>query len=134
MAGKDTLIGEAGNDTLYGGTGNDILTGGAGNDSFVFNTALNATTNVDKINAFVTADDVIKLDNAIFTALTATGNLASSAFYQGAAAHDANDHIILTTMGNLYYDADGTGDIAAVKFATLTGVSGTVTHWDFVVV
>ena len=46
--GNDMISGFSGNDTLYGGAGNDTLTGGAGYDNFVFNTALNASSNVDR--------------------------------------------------------------------------------------
>ena len=45
--GNDILNGGANNDKLFGGAGNDKLTGGANTDIFVFNTALNASTNRD---------------------------------------------------------------------------------------
>ena len=67
--GNDTISGFNGNDVLYGGAGNDRLTGGAGNDSFVFNTALNTTTNVDTITDFNPIYDTIRLDNAVMSAL-----------------------------------------------------------------
>ena len=50
---NNTIDGGAGNDILKGYTGNDALYGGAGKDFFVFNTALNATTNVDTIADFL---------------------------------------------------------------------------------
>ena len=46
---NNVLLGNALANTLSGGLGNDTLTGGAGADQFVFNTALNAVTNVDHI-------------------------------------------------------------------------------------
>ena len=70
--GNDVLNGFGGNDRLYGGTGIDTLTGGAGSDLFVFNAALNATSNVDVLTDFNVAADTIWLENAVFTALTAT--------------------------------------------------------------
>ena len=45
--GNDLLNGGIGNDILRGQAGNDTLTGGAGKDTFIFDTALNATTNAD---------------------------------------------------------------------------------------
>ena len=68
-AGNDTINGGSGNDVLYGGAGNDRLTGGAGNDSFIFNTAINASTNVDTITDFNVVNDTIRLDNAVMSAL-----------------------------------------------------------------
>ena len=49
---KDVIFGFGGNDLLNGGAGKDVLVGGNGNDQFVFNTALNASTNVDTITDF----------------------------------------------------------------------------------
>ena len=45
----DVVSGGAGDDTLAGNLGNDTLNGGAGKDIFVFDTALNAKTNLDQI-------------------------------------------------------------------------------------
>ncbi|WP_172901118.1 M10 family metallopeptidase C-terminal domain-containing protein [Sinorhizobium sojae] len=135
-AGNDTLIGGAGNDTLYGGTGNDRLFGGAGSDSFLFNTAFN-TSNVDVIGDFSHADDTIRLENAVFSALTTTGALSSAFFRANATgtAQDANDHIVYNTAnGRLLYDADGSGSGGAIHFATLTGAPGNLAFNDFLVV
>jgi Ca2+-binding RTX toxin-like protein len=119
LGGNDTLLGGAGNDQLDGSTGNDRLTGGAGADKFVFSTALNAT-GVDQILDFNVAEDVIWLDDAVFTAI-GTGVLAASAFTTGSAAADASDRVIYDpTTGALYYDADGSGGGAAVQIATLS--------------
>ena len=48
-AGFNMLQGLGGDDYLQGMAGHDTLTGGAGNDKFLFNTTLNAATNVDTI-------------------------------------------------------------------------------------
>ncbi len=136
-AGNDTLISGAGNDTLYGSVGNDRLFGGAGSDSFVFNTALNTSSNVDVIGDFSHADDTIRLENAFFSALTTTGALSSSFFRANATgtAQDANDHIVYNTAnGRLLYDADGTGSGGAIHFATLAGTPGNLAFNDFLVV
>jgi Ca2+-binding RTX toxin-like protein len=128
------LTGGAGADTLNGALGNDSLTGGTGADVFVFNTALNATTNKDQINDFVVVDDTIHLENAIFTALTTTGTLSSAAFFQGSAAADAADRIIYNSLtGDLLYDSDGTGSAGAVAFARL-GTGFSLTNADFFII
>ncbi|MEI5682321.1 MULTISPECIES: M10 family metallopeptidase C-terminal domain-containing protein [unclassified Mesorhizobium] len=117
--GNDTVSGGAGNDTLVGGNGSDSLTGGAGADTFVFDARL-GSTNIDRITDYVAADDTIRLDDSVFSGL-ALGKLAASAFHVGTSAHDASDRIIYNkTTGDLWFDKDGIGGAAAVKFATLT--------------
>ena len=132
--GNDTLVGNSGNDTISGGLGNDSLNGGSGTDHFIFNTAL-GTANVDRIQSYSATDDTILLDDAIFTALGSPGALAAGAFKAGAAATDADDRIIYNaTTGALFYDQDGNGATAAVQFATLTSITGTITHADFLII
>jgi Ca2+-binding RTX toxin-like protein len=118
-----------------GGLGNDLLNGGNGFDQFQFNTALGAT-NVDTIQGYIAADDVIVLDRTVFTAFAAAGTLSASAFNTGTTATDADDRIIHdTTTGALYYDADGSGSSsAAVQFATLTGVTGLINNTEFLII
>ncbi|MBY0483566.1 calcium-binding protein [Nitrosomonas sp.] len=124
------LDGGVGNDTLDGGLGNNVLTGGAGNDSFRFTT----TGHVDSITDYNVANDTIKLENAVFTVLTATGTLAAGQFKVGLSALDADDFIIYNnTTGALLYDADGSGLGAAVQIATLTGGLA-MTNAEFVVI
>jgi serralysin len=133
-AGNDTLGGGGGADSLHGGAGNDSLTGGTGADNFYFESALSASTNVDKIIDFSTVDDTIRLDNHIFTAAGVAGTLSANAFFTGAAAHDADDRIVYNSAaGNIYYDADGNGAGAAVLFAHVTAGTA-LTNADFVVV
>ncbi|MDQ6434000.1 calcium-binding protein [Mesorhizobium sp. LHD-90] len=135
-SGNDTLNGGTGDDTLIGGSGKDTLTGAAGKDAFRFNAALSASTNVDTVTDFSVADDTIQLENAIFTALTATGTLAVAAFRANTtgAAGDSSDRIIYETdTGRLLYDADGTGATAGIHFATLTAGLA-LTNADFSVI
>jgi serralysin len=138
--GNDLLNGAGGNDVLYGGLGVDSLAGGGDADRFVFDSALNATTNKDIITDFVHGTDKIVLDDDIFTKIGVPGILLASSFRKGASvttAGDADDRIILnTTTGALYYDANGSAAGAAVQFATLTGTSTktTITASDFLVV
>jgi Ca2+-binding RTX toxin-like protein len=60
--------------------------------------------------------------------------LNAAAFWTGAAAHDSDDRIIYNAaIGDVWYDADGTGGTAAIKFAILsTGLA--VTNADFFVI
>ncbi len=132
-SGNDTITGGKGNDTIVGLKGNDTLTGGAGKDTFIFDTALNASSNVDKITDFSVGDDTVRLENSVFTAL-ATGTLAAGAFYVGTAAHDASDRIIYNkTTGALTYDSNGNAAGGAVQFATLS-TNLALTNADFMVV
>jgi Ca2+-binding RTX toxin-like protein len=132
--GNDTISGGGGNDFLNGGLGNDTLTGGAGNDSFLFNTAISPTPNVDTLPGFSVADDTIRLDDAIFTEVGALGTLAAAAFRIGAAAADASDRIIYNSAnGALFYDADGNGAGVAIQFALLP-VGLAMTNADFLIV
>ena len=134
--GNNTLNGGTGNDKLAGGLGNDILIGGAGADSFLFNTALNAGTNVDTINDFVVADDTILLENAIFTAFTAVGAISSAWFVKNTdgLAKDANDYLVYETdTGNLFYDSNGKASGGSTLVAHLSA-NLSLTYQDFLIV
>jgi Ca2+-binding RTX toxin-like protein len=117
----NTIIGNAGNNVINGGLGADTLTGGAGKDTFMFNTRL-GSPNVDTITDFNVADDTIRLENGIFTALSGTGTLTAAQFVKNATglAQDANDRIIYETdTGKLFYDANGSASGGRIHFATL---------------
>jgi len=130
----DTLNGGFGNDTLAGGAGNDRLIGGSGDDNFIFNTAL-GDTNIDTIQGYNATNDTILLDDAVFTALGLPIALAAGFFTTGTAATDTNDRIIYNAAtGALFYDADGLGGVAAVQFATLTGVTGVISDAEFLII
>ena len=157
---NDTLDGGTGADQMFGGTGNDTytvddagdivsessaqgtdtvhasvsyaLTGGDGLDSFVFSSTLNGTTNVDSITDFVVADNSFNLKTSVFTTLSA-GTLDAGAFVTGTGAGDATDRIIYdNTTGDLFYDADGSGVCAQVKFAHVTPLTA-LTNNDFII-
>nr|WP_246728546.1 M10 family metallopeptidase [Microvirga terricola] len=121
--GRDTLTGGVGNDYLSGGLDSDALTGGVGKDFFVFDTRFSDNSlgriNIDKITDFNVTDDTIRLDDAIFTRLK-RGLLPASAFVIGTRAKDSSDRIIYNNKtGDLFYDTDGTGAAAPIKFAIL---------------
>ncbi|WP_371766852.1 DUF4347 domain-containing protein [Massilia sp.] len=134
-AGVNVIHGGEGSDVLNGMGGNDVLFGGAGSDAFVFTTALSATANVVRIEDFSKGEDKLRLENAIFTKLAATGTLgAGNLKVIGSAALDADDYIQYDkATGALYYDADGSGAGAAVKFA-IVGVNLALTSTDFMVI
>jgi VCBS repeat-containing protein len=131
---NDTLDGGKGNDTMIGGLGNDTLMGGKGNDEFVFNAKLGAA-NVDVITDFKHNTDLIHLRDALFAAIGPT--LEAGEFFAKAGAVKAkqtDDRIIYDlTTGDLYYDADGKGGDASIRFATLSG-HPSLSHGDFAIV
>lgn len=131
--GNDALVGGAGNDTLSGGGDNDILrgglgadqlTGGDGADQFVFDGALSTITNVDLVTDFAQGVDELQLSKSVFGALgTAGTDLDALQFRAGAGftsgATTAHRVIYDTDTGSLFYDRDGSGAAASVKFAVL---------------
>jgi Ca2+-binding RTX toxin-like protein len=133
----NNLNGGSGDDTLKGGLGNDILTGGFGNDNFVFDTALNATSNKDTITDFSHLDDTIQLSKSIMTGLGSLGELSVSDFKLWGQVLDLSDRIIYNkTTGGLFYDADGSGSKSAVQVA-LIGIDShpmDLDHSDFMII
>jgi Ca2+-binding RTX toxin-like protein len=128
LGGNDTLNGGAGDDKLYGGLGNDTLTGGVGADQFYIDSALNATSNVDKFTDFAAAIDKFMLDSDIFAGLVGNtendGTLTTGAF--GSWVTGASNAIISYNQSNgmLYYDADGNGiSSSAQSFAQITSAT-----------
>ena len=133
-AGINVLQGLGGDDYLQGRAGNDTLTGGAGNDKFLFNTTLNAATNVDTITDMTAGVDLIRLDDAFFAGIGAVGVLNADAFHIGAAAADAEDRIIYNSAtGQLFFDSNGNAAGGSTQFANLaTGLA--LSNTDFNVV
>jgi Ca2+-binding RTX toxin-like protein len=130
---NDKLYGGAGVDKLYGGLGIDVLVGGTHKDFFVFDTKPNRLTNRDVITDFRVIDDTIWLNNAAYTKVGANGALKAGAFYTNLTgkAHDRDDRVIYEKdTGKLFYDADGTGPLAGVHFATVAK-NLSLTHKDF---
>lgn len=122
LDGNDRLIGLGGDDTITGGTGADILTGGAGADLFFFFTPAEG---VDRITDFTSGTDRVQIDDAGFAGLS-LGLLNASNFVSkagpGATAPAGSAQVIYdTNTGNLWFDADGIGGVAGVRFAQLQG-------------
>jgi Ca2+-binding RTX toxin-like protein len=130
--GNDTISGNKGSDTINGGTGNDMLTGGSGSNTFVFNSALNASSNVDTITDMTPGTDTIDLSMSVFTKLS-LGVLPSNAFYIGSAAHDGTDRIVYDdTTGAVYYTPKGDQG-GSTEFAVLS-THLSLSHSDFLVI
>ncbi|WP_114945674.1 hypothetical protein [Microvirga calopogonii] len=131
----NTLIGNDGANKLYGGLGNDRLTGGAGKDTFVFDTKLNKSTNVDTLTDFNVKADKFWLENKFFSKLGKGSSkgikLNADMFVKASKAQDAEDRIIYNkNTGYLYYDPDGTGAASQISFAKLTkGLKLTYAHF-----
>ena len=131
-----TLVGQGGADTLWAAGGVDVLWGGGGADTFVFRET--GSANADSIRDWTSGSDNVALDDAVMTALGATGNFAAGdARFKAnstGTATDANDRVIHnTSTGSLYYDADGSGAGAAQLIATFQG-NPTVVATDFTVI
>ena len=132
---RDILSGGDGNDVLRGGLGRDFLTGGAGRDQFVFE-APAGTTHADSITDFVAGEDKLVLDANQFSGF-APGVLSASDLVVGVkpVATGSGPAILYdSSTGELFYDADGSGVEAAVKFATLENRPATLTADDFLIV
>lgn len=135
----NTITGNSGANKLHGGLGNDQLKGGSGKDTFVFDTRLNKRTNVDKILDFRSQDDSTYLHNKDFTKL-GSGTVSkprkfkSDMFVINNKAKDREDRIVYDKKtGALYYDQDGTGSKAQVKFATISNKVKLAYHDFFVI-
>lgn len=128
---NDVLVGDANNNRIDGDDGEDVLSGGAGNDVlagdsmfwvdehardvFVFDTALNGLTNVDRVLDFDVGEDMIQLDRNIF------GGFVQSVSFANNVANSFQAQLIYKqATGELFYDADGLGRGMAVKFAVFT--------------
>ncbi|MEA3015115.1 MAG: large repetitive protein [Sphingomonadales bacterium] len=113
----NTIYGNDSSNILDGKGGNDSLIGLGGADIFQFTTALGAN-NVDLIFGFVKGVDKIALDDAIF---------------HGIGTSIADHVIYNNATGQLFYDEDGSGMMAAVQFATLSpGLSLTVSDFQVI--
>jgi Ca2+-binding RTX toxin-like protein len=128
----DRLIGGAGDDTLEGREFNDILTGGIGSDAFLFALAPSGS-DTDTITDFQVGIDRMVLRGSSFGQLP-LGALNTSMFEVGSTATTASTRFIYDPSdGSLYFDADGSGAGAALKFAILSNLPS-LTATDFLIV
>jgi Ca2+-binding RTX toxin-like protein len=132
------MIGNGGHNTLDGRAGNDILTGGGGFDIFRFTTALNGSTNVDRVTDFTVGGDSFWLSYRAFPALFRCSifypYLDAGMLHIGASATTDWHRIVYNpSTGGLFYDSDGSGPTPAVRFARLSpGLA--LTYLDFFLV
>ena len=140
LEGNDTAYDGDGNDELYGGKGSDVLTGGGGHDvlqgdgggdRFMFVLAPEGGANTVTIVDFTSRSDKLALSATVFAAVGTQVN--NSEFVTGTAAQDTNDFLIYDpATGNLMYDSDGSGTMAAEMIAHLQpGL--TLSFYDFTV-
>ncbi|MEE1657360.1 polysaccharide lyase family 7 protein [Microvirga sp. CF3062] len=131
-SGNDLIDGKGGDDKIWAKNGSDVLIGGTGKDTFTFDT-MPSSKNVDVIVDFNVADDTIRLNDSAFTKLK-WGTLSASSFVVGTKALDSDDRIIYDgKTGALSYDADGSGSMAAIKFAEIEN-RAKLTAADFLVI
>lgn len=121
-AGNDKIVSGSGNDIIVGGAGKDNITGGSGSDAFVFDNL--AQDGFDTINDFLALSDVLVFDSSVFTVLSGGITSDNLVVESKAVAQDSNDYLIFdSSVGKLYYDADGNDVGVAVQIATLKGVT-----------
>lgn len=126
LDGADSLNGVRGDDTLVGGPGDDTLAGGRGADAFRY---ASAAEGADVIFGYIGSEDRVEISAAGFGAglgagmdLVAAGRYAQNA--AGTATAGQGQFLFSTITRHLSWDADGTGGIAAVLIADLTGAKG----------
>jgi Ca2+-binding RTX toxin-like protein len=105
-----TINGMGGDDTLAGGSGDDFISGGAGTDTFVL-----SGNGVDTISDFATGESLKVSD---FTSLAGLTVRVGAGLTTATAA---NQFILNSDNGFLYFDADGAGGNSAVVLAELQG-------------
>ncbi|WP_017661585.1 calcium-binding protein [Baaleninema simplex] len=127
--GNDTVEGGEGNDLLAGDIGADSLSGGEGNDTFVYSGYGNPSVTADSLGGdtitdFVSGEDKIALDKAVFSEIGDT--LEASEFVKvdsnvpGVGESSSIKLIYNTTTGELWYNpTEAEGD--EVVIATFEG-------------
>jgi VCBS repeat-containing protein len=124
-AGADTLRGDAGADLLRGGEGDDLLAGGEGADTlhggpgadrFLWTSPEEGG---DALMVFHRAEDLLVFAAAGFGGLPA-GALAADHFAQDLPDAAMPQFVYARATGVLAWDADGSGEGAAIVIATLS--------------
>ncbi|NES25742.1 MAG: calcium-binding protein [Symploca sp. SIO3E6] len=119
-AENNSLTGAGGNDILIGCTGNDRLYGGTGADIFGFSSPNQGIDTITDFNS--TQGDLIQISANDFGGGLTLGTLDIDQFTIGSAATRASDRLIYNdTTGALFFDPDGTGTLAQVQLAQLSG-------------
>ena len=126
--GLDNILsGNMADNLLEGAGGVDILSGGQGADTFVMSNN-GEGIEADLITDFMAGEDLLVIDLASFgvsaeaLGLLSSGLVSADSFVVGAGADalDSNDHFLFdTAQGLLMFDADGSGEGAAISIARL---------------
>jgi len=133
----DILIGGSAKDQLKGGDGNDQMTGGGAADTFTVAITSAGTTSaqfaaaLDTITDFVTGTDKLEFGAAAGSSANYSEAAAAVADFGTAltAADAALNGTVLYSVQQVgsdtyvFYDADGTIDVAGTEVVKLTGVS-----------
>ncbi len=121
-SGRDLLLGNAGDDILIGDAGNDTIRGGTGADIII----LNSLSGIDDILDFSPDEDLLQLDQSIFTGLFETDDELDSSDFVTADVLTFNEVLSGASIlyekstGSIYYDADGGTADNATLIATVT--------------
>ena len=107
--GDDSLMGGEGDDELDGGTGRDTLAGGEGANTFTF-TDLNGEGDI--ISDFSVEEDLLKFSGDSFSNDLIAGEAINfEQFTTDVAATTIEQRFIYNSQnGDLFYDADGSGE------------------------
>ena len=126
--GLDNILsGNMADNLLEGAGGVDILSGGQGADTFVMSNN-GEGIEADLITDFMAGEDLLVIDLASFgvsaeaLGLLSSGLVSADSFVVGAGADalDSNDHFLFdTAQGLLMFDADGSGEGAAISIARI---------------
>lgn len=128
---SNVIVGNTGSNLLYGAGGNDTLTGGGGPDRFNFR-SLASAEGVDTITDFKSELDTLFIQAGTFSNTLFAGddvNLQSG--LAPLAIGTGPQFLYNTSTGDLFFDRDGTGATAAIRFAILSGAP-VLTGSDFV--
>ena len=108
--GDDSLVGGEGDDELDGGSGRDILAGGEGANTF---TLSDLNSEGDIITDFSVEEDLLKFSGDSFSNdLTIGEAINCEQFITNVAATSSEQRFIYDSQnGNLFYDADGSGEL-----------------------
>ena len=134
LEGADFIVAGAGNDLIIGGTSDlgtfDVLQGNAGADTFLYNSVSDGG---DIIQDFVGGEDSFSFSASAFGFDAGEALVEGVNFFAGETpvAAGAEASFLFDTLTNsLFYDADGSGDGAAVLIADLQDFA-TVSVDDF---
>lgn len=125
LGGNDKIKGLAGADFLDGGRGSDTLTGGGGKDTFFFETLAGK----DRITDFQSGTDTIALSEAVFD------GVGSAASFKSGKTFGTDTHLLYTRgKGELYYDADGSGNADSAHLIAVLENHAKLKYSDFEIV